>query len=81
MNKAHVDLFKELGSKIRNLRKAGGFTQEDMIVHGFSTRHWQMIEKGRPITVLTLFRICDALGVLPEELLSGLYERPSRDRE
>jgi hypothetical protein len=30
---------------------------------GFSARHWQQIEAGRPITMRTLLRICDAFKV------------------
>ena len=46
---------------------------------GFSARHWQQIEAGRPITVTTLLRICEVLQVpvarlLHKELhLSGLF--------
>lgn len=40
--------FARLGGKIRKLRKARGFSQEDMISFGFSARHWQQIEAGRP---------------------------------
>ena len=43
-----------------------------MISYGFSVRHWQMIEAGRPTTVFTLLRICEAFGIKPEELLSDL---------
>jgi len=44
-----------------------------MFSFGFSTRHWQQIEAGRPISMRTLFRICDVFGVKPEHLLRGLY--------
>jgi DNA-binding Xre family transcriptional regulator len=47
-------------------------TQEDMISFGFSVRHWQMIEAGRPITVFTLLRVCEAFSIQPEELVAGL---------
>jgi hypothetical protein len=47
-------------------------TQEDMISYGFSVRHWQMIEAGRPITVFTMLRVCEAISVPPDELLAGL---------
>jgi DNA-binding Xre family transcriptional regulator len=43
-----------------------------MISFGFSARHWQMIEAGRPITVFTMLRVCEAFRVSPEELLAGL---------
>lgn len=69
----HANFFVLLGSRVRDLRKLRGFTQEDMIAHGFSARHWQMIESGRPITLQTLLRICDVLKVTPEDLVTGLY--------
>ena len=55
--------FKALGQRIRGLRKQHGYSQEDMISFGFSARHWQQIEAGRPITLTTLLRICEALDV------------------
>ena len=71
--------FIRLGKRVRDLRGKLGHSQEDMISFGFSARHWQQIEKGRPITVSTLLRIC-AVFEIPVELLvrgldSGIYER------
>jgi DNA-binding Xre family transcriptional regulator len=43
-----------------------------MISYGFSLRHWQMIEAGRPITVFTLLRVCSAFEISPEQLVAGL---------
>ena len=55
-----------------------------MISFGFSARHWQQIEAGRPITVTTLLRICETLGVNLARLLRGLeagiYESSSKSR-
>jgi len=50
-----------------------GNTQKDMIGFGFSARHWQQIEAGRPITLTTLLRICDTFDIGPEGLIKGLY--------
>jgi transcriptional regulator with XRE-family HTH domain len=55
-----------------SLRKRAGFSQEDMITFGFSARHWQQIEAGRPITVLTLLRICHTFKVPMAQLVRGL---------
>jgi transcriptional regulator with XRE-family HTH domain len=63
-----------LGQRIRELRVKSGYSQEDMIGLGFSARHWQQVEAGRPITVTTLLRICDTFHVTPERLLRGLYQ-------
>jgi hypothetical protein len=43
-----------------------------MISFGFSVRHWQQIEAGRPITVATLLRICAIFKTSAARLLSGL---------
>jgi transcriptional regulator with XRE-family HTH domain len=65
-------LAARLGERVRKLRKAAGFSQEDMISFGFSARHWQQIEAGRPITVTTLLRICETFRVPVAGLLQGL---------
>lgn len=59
----HTKFFKALGQRIKELRKRRGYSQEDMIAFGFSARHWQQIEAGRPITMTTLLRICEAFKV------------------
>lgn len=67
-----VRFFRALGDRVRKLRSARKYTQEDMIGFGFSARHWQQIEAGRPITVKTLLRICDTFRVRVNELLDDL---------
>jgi transcriptional regulator with XRE-family HTH domain len=69
----HEQAFKALGLRLKTLRKKRGFSQEDMLSFGFSTRHWQQIEAGRPITVKTLLRACDVFQICPEQLLKKLY--------
>jgi len=64
--------FRTLGHRVRDLRKKKGYSQEDMISFGFSARHWQQIEAGRPITVNTLLRICAALEIKIDRLVRGL---------
>jgi transcriptional regulator with XRE-family HTH domain len=64
--------FKGLWRRVRNLRKQKGFTQEDMILFGFSARHWQQVEAGRPITVTTLLRIGEVFEVTLASLVDGL---------
>jgi DNA-binding Xre family transcriptional regulator len=68
----HTRFFRAFGMRVKNLRKAKGWTQEDMISRGFSARHWQQIEAGRPITMTTLLRICQVFSVRPDRLLRGL---------
>ena len=57
---------------MRELRKKRGFSQEDMLSFGFSTRHWQQVEAGRPITVTTLLRICEVFELSMSKLVQGL---------
>jgi len=64
--------FLAFGKRVRGLRRKHGHTQEDMNAFGFSARHWQQIEAGRPITVSTLLRICEAFSISAERLVHGL---------
>jgi hypothetical protein len=76
--------FLTLGKRIRRLREARGYTLEDMISYGFSARHWQQIELGRPTTCTTLLRIslifkktsCQLVRGLPAPIL--ISESPQR---
>jgi len=64
--------FRALGRRVRDIRKRKGLSQEDMISFGFSARHWQQIEAGRPITVKTLLRISAAFDLSLVRLIRGL---------
>ncbi len=68
----YARFFKAFGHRVRSLRMQRGLSQEDMISYGFSVRHWQMVEAGRPVTVFTLLRICETFGISPEQLVAGL---------
>jgi len=68
----HAKFFKALGQRVKKLRRARGYSQEDMISFGFSARHWQQIETGRPITVTTLLRICEVFKVPVDQMVRGL---------
>jgi transcriptional regulator with XRE-family HTH domain len=83
------EFFRALGAKVRQLRKKRKYSQEDMISFGFSARHWQQVEAGRPITVTTLLRICEVFEITMSKLVRGLdagiyetlsVEVPSRRR-
>ena len=73
-----------MGARVRDLRKRKGYSQEDMISFGFSARHWQQIEAGRPITVTTLLRICEIFHVpvarLVQRLDTGIYPTSPRKK-
>ena len=68
----NAKFFKALGRRVKELRQRHKHSQEDMISFGFSARHWQQIEAGRPITVKTLLRICDVFKVRVEAVVRGL---------
>jgi transcriptional regulator with XRE-family HTH domain len=64
--------FKGLGARIRQLREQSGYSQEDMISFGYTVRYWQRVERGKPITLRTLLRICRIFGVPAQEVVRGL---------
>lgn len=64
--------FTALGVRVKELRKKRSYSQEDMLSFGFSTRHWQQVEAGRPITVTTLLRICEVFELPMSKLVQGL---------
>jgi hypothetical protein len=71
--------FRALGHRIRSYRTERKLSQEDMISYGFSVRHWQMIEAGRPSTLFTVLRICEAFDVQPEQLVAGLFRKRKKE--
>jgi len=70
----YAAVFEAIGLRLKQLRKDRGLSQEDMLSFGFSTRHWQQVEAGRPITLTTILRACDVFGIAPESLLKGIYK-------
>jgi len=70
----YAAVFEEVGKRLKQLRKDRGLSQEDMLSFGFSTRHWQQVEAGRPVTLTTILRACDVFGVPPEKLLAGVLK-------
>lgn len=70
----YARFFRALGQQIRTYRTERKLSQEDMISYGFSVRHWQMIEAGRPFTMVTLLRVCETFEVPIEQLVSGLRQ-------
>jgi len=70
--------FKRLGQRAKELRLAHHKTQEDMISEGFSARHWQQIEAGRPVTMTTVLRICDTFNVGVCELLAAIEDQTKK---
>ena len=74
--------FRGLGQEIRAYRTARKLSQEDMISYGFSVRHWQMMEAGRPITVFTLLRVCETFDIPVEKLVASVaHHLRTRNKE
>ena len=73
-----ASLFRALGNRIRLIRLDRGWKQEDMYARGFSLRHWQFIEEGRPITVRTLVRIALPSWAVRETLAQSRLGWPCR---
>jgi hypothetical protein len=71
---SYARFFRALGHRIRAHRTERSLSQEDMMSFGFSVRHWQMIEAGRPTTMFTVLRICEAFQLSPEALVGGLAD-------
>ncbi len=67
---------EELGARIKQLRKARGWTLRDMIVqHGFHVTHWQAFERGKKgISVPSLMRVAELFDMTLCQLLEGLGE-------
>ena len=76
----YARFFRALGHRIRSYRTERHLSQEDMISRGFSVRHWQMIEAGRPVTVTTLLRICETFNLTLEQLFAGLSDHLRKRR-
>ena len=73
MRYRYEDFLRELGAKLRKMRKDQGWTLRQMIVHhGFHLAQWQGFEKGKGISVPTLLRLCDVFNVTLEELVGGI---------
>lgn len=64
--------FRRLGKRVRSLRLERKMVQEDLLDHGFSTRHYQRIEVGLPINIKTAIKLCKAFGIKLSVLFRGL---------
>jgi len=74
--------FKDLGARIKQIRQEAGYSQEDMLSHGYSVRFWQKVEGGKPITLRTLLRICRIFSTPMCDVvrgLDGISRKRSRD--
>lgn len=74
---AEEEFLRRLGERLRTLRMRRGTTQGDLSRRsGVSLRYIVQLEGGAGnISILLLRRVAQALGVAPEELVSGEAER------
>ena len=64
MDKEQQQFFKKFGAEIRKIRLSKEMTLEDMQDFGFSTQHYQKIEKGKKaVSFYTVYRIARAFGI------------------
>ena len=73
-------MLKIIGEKIYSVRLAKGLTQSDVVRQtGVPQPNLSNIEKGKQgITLTTLLKLADALGVAPGELLTPLTPRTEK---
>ena len=69
MDRDFQELCRALGRRVRELRLERQMTQEDMMEHGFSVRHYQRIEAGWPATFSTICKLARAFQVSPRMVL------------
>jgi transcriptional regulator with XRE-family HTH domain len=66
-------VFEILGTRYRKLRLQRNMILEDVLEYGFSVRHYQQLESGRPHTMKTFFRICEMFKTDPEVMIKGIF--------
>jgi transcriptional regulator with XRE-family HTH domain len=65
--------FVKLGARYRKTRLERKMVQQDVLGHGFSIRHYQQLESGRPHSLKTFFRVCEMFHMEPEKLIKGIF--------
>jgi transcriptional regulator with XRE-family HTH domain len=73
--------FEKLGARYRKIRIEREMVQEDVLGHGFSVRHYQQLESGRPHSLTTFFRLSKMFAMHPEELIRGIFENRNGHRK
>jgi transcriptional regulator with XRE-family HTH domain len=73
MQDTYESFLKELGARLKQMRKERGWTYRSMVVdHSFHISHWQGFENGKGISLRSLFRVCEVFKISLEELVRGL---------
>lgn len=65
-------LFNKLGTRIEELRKKKGLTQEELAEKtGLHRAYFWDIEQGRNVSIKTIYKIAKALGVSLSDFFKG----------
>lgn len=72
------DLLIKLGLRIKELREKSGLTQEELaFISNLHRTYIGMIERAeKNITIATLFKISNALGVSIKEIMQDFDDKP-----
>jgi transcriptional regulator with XRE-family HTH domain len=65
-------IFRQIGGRLRQIRLSKDIVQEDLMEFGFTTRHYQRIEAGAPITIKTAIRLCKVFKISLADLFKGI---------
>lgn len=68
------DGFKRLGVRYKELRLKNEMVQEDVLEYGFSVRHYQQLESGRPHSLRTFIRLAQMFDIAPEKLIKDMFD-------
>ena len=77
----YLNEFGRLGVRYRKMRLEREMVQEDVLAHGFSVRHYQQLEAGRPHSLKTFFRLSKMFAIHPEELIKGIFDGRNGSRK
>ncbi len=73
MQYSYEVFLKELGVKLRQMRKDRGWSLRHMVLqHRFHITHWQGFEKGKAMSMPSLLRVCEVFETRLEDLVAGL---------
>lgn len=75
MDLEYKQFVKTLGRRIKDLRKARGYSLRDMVLqHGYNDSQWRRYERGGPMNLQSLLKIAKTFGTSLSDLLNGLGE-------
>jgi len=65
--------FEKLGARYKKTRLGQKMVQEDVLGHGFSVRHYQQLESGRPHSMKTFLRVSKMFKIDPDKMIKGIF--------